>query len=247
MAPAEVTAEDPVVVRAPLTGVVATLEVKPNEQVRSGQLLMSLDKEDLNNRLNIARQSYGVAAIQLEQDKKKAMLGERERFNLGVLERVLERHAAEISHLESLLARADILSPEDGVVIIQDAVEWIGRPVRLGERILMIADPDRVAIDVQVPVGDMILIPAAAEVVFYLNIAPAEPVHAIVERMSYHAVQTEDSILAYQVRAQLREAIPLRIGLKGLAKIYGREATLIGYVMRRPFAYVRQWIEILRL
>ena len=146
VAPAEVVPEDPVVVRAPLTGVVATLEVKPNERVVEGQLLMSLDKEDLNNRLDIARQSYGVAVVQLEQDKKKAMLGERERFNLGVLERVLERHVAEISHLEALLMRADIVSPAAGVVIIQDALEWDGRPVRLGERIMMIADPARSAL-----------------------------------------------------------------------------------------------------
>ena len=247
VAPAEVAPADPVVVRAPLDGVVSALAVKPNQPVRPGQLLMSLDKEDLMHRLAVARQSYEVAAAQLEQDRKKALLGENERFNLGVLERVLARHDAEINYLKSLLARADVVAPAAGRVIFEDEVEWLGRPVRLGEKIMLVADPALVVLEVEVPVGDMILLPAAAVVVFYLNVAPGDPVYARVERVSYQASQTEDNVLAYRVRARLTAPADLRIGLQGLAKIYGHEATLIGYVLRRPLTYVRQQFERFRL
>ncbi len=244
IAPGEVVPNKPVVIRSPMDGVVASLHVSPNDRIEEDQVLMSLDRVDLRNRLDVAQRTSDIAAAQLEQQRKKAFLDARQGFDLGVLERVLERHKMEVAHLESLMEHTEIVAPTGGVVIMQDESEWVGRAVRLGERILMIADPADVAIDIRVPVSDMILLEHGAKVAFFLNVAPGMPVPASLARISYSAQVKRDGVLAYSLKTLPVSNVALRPGLKGLAKIYGRRSTIAGYLLRRPLAWARQWARV---
>ena len=51
LAPAEVVALQPTIVRAPLEGAVDHFEVQPNEHVEAGQLLLTLDPRAIENKL----------------------------------------------------------------------------------------------------------------------------------------------------------------------------------------------------
>ena len=65
LAPAEIAAEDPGVVSASLNGVIEKIYVKPNQQVKQGQKLFSLDEIVLQNdfeesmkTLDVTREKY---------------------------------------------------------------------------------------------------------------------------------------------------------------------------------------------
>ena len=72
LAPAEVTAKNPFAVRAPLSGVVEEIVVKPNAPVKAGDLLVRMDSRDLRGQLEAARQTLSVAEAEYRQGQQQA-------------------------------------------------------------------------------------------------------------------------------------------------------------------------------
>lgn len=243
LAPAEVAASRPAMIRAPLQGVVDQVAVQPNQVVQAGQLLLQLDARELESQLETARQSLAVAAAELRQGQQQALLDPRGKAMLGLLQGKRDQAAADVDYLTQALARSQIHAPRAGIVIFDDPNDWIGRPVALGERIMMLADPQDAELEVFLPVADAITLAPDADVRLFLNIAPTAPLDARLVRMGYRASPTPDGVLAYRVRAAFTEATsPPRIGLKGTAKLYGERTTLFMYVMRRPLTALRTWM-----
>jgi len=145
-----------------------------------------------------------------------------------------------VTYAESLLARIQVKAERPGIAVFDDPNGWTGRPVRIGERILTIADPARAEIEVRLPVSDAINLEPGAEVALFLNIAPERRIEATLRYASYEATVGPDGALSYRLKAALGTAPPPRIGLKGTAEIYGQKVTLFYYLMRRPLAALRQ-------
>jgi multidrug efflux pump subunit AcrA (membrane-fusion protein) len=57
LAPGELVAAQPVVLRAPLDGVIDQIHVQPNQMVRKGERLFGLDEAQISSRLEVARQA----------------------------------------------------------------------------------------------------------------------------------------------------------------------------------------------
>ncbi|MCK5121672.1 MAG: HlyD family secretion protein, partial [Methylococcales bacterium] len=112
-----------------------------------------------------------------------------------------------------------------------------------GERILMVADPDDVELEVQLPITDAINLHNGAKVLLFLNIDPINPIEATLYYAAYQAQVTADELLAYRLKASFKGAGQLpRIGLKGTAKVYGDSVPLIYYLLRKPLTVLRQWL-----
>ncbi|SNS78742.1 MULTISPECIES: efflux RND transporter periplasmic adaptor subunit [unclassified Azospirillum] len=244
LAPAEVVARDPVIIRAPMQGVVETIHVQPNATVSQGTLLASMDGRELTSRLDIARQQRAVAEAELRQAQQQAVFDDKSRAQLAILQGRREQHMAEVAYIEGLLERSRMTAPRDGIAIFDDVGDWEGRPVSLGERIMLVADPKDAELEVQLPVADAINLEPGAEMEFYLNIDPSSPVAASLVRAGYRASTTPDNITAYRLLARFGQADDrLRVGLKGTAKIYGDRTILFIYLMRRPLAAMRIWLN----
>lgn len=245
LAPAEIVAEDAALVRAPVDGVVEAIHVPPNARVAEGDLLVTLDGRELQARLEIARQQLAVAEAELRQARQQAVFDDRSRAQIAILEGRREQHAAEAAFVEDTLARIRMTAPRDGIAIYDDPDDWEGRPVALGERIMRIADPRAQALEIHLAVGDAIVLEPGAEVAFFLNIDPADPVPATLVRAGYRASPTPEGVMAYRLRADFAADDPrLRIGLRGTAKLYGERTSLFLYLLRRPIAAARVWIGL---
>ncbi|MCG6122854.1 MAG: HlyD family efflux transporter periplasmic adaptor subunit [Microvirga sp.] len=245
LAPAEIVAENATLVRAPAPGVVETVHVRPNEAAAAGAPLLSLDGRELATRREVARQQLAVAEAELRQARQQAVFDERSRAQLAILQGRREQHVAEVAFVEGLLARIDVAAPRAGVAIFDDAADWEGRPVALGERIMLLADPDDRALEIRLAVPDAIVLEPGASVDLFLNIDPADPIPARLTRAGYRASATPEGVMAYRLRAAFTaEDSRLRIGLRGTAKIYGEETRLIVYLLRRPIAGARLWLGL---
>lgn len=245
LAPAEIVAENATLVRAPAPGVVAAVHVRPNEAVAAGAPLLSLDGRELATRREVARQQLAVAEAELRQARQQAVFDERSRAQLAILQGRREQHAAEVAFVEELLERIHVVAPRDGVAIFDDASDWEGRPVALGERVMLLADPGDRALEIRLAVSDAIVLEPGAPVEMFLNIDPADPIPARLTRAGYRASATPEGVMAYRLRAAFEADAPrLRIGLRGTAKIYGEETRLIVYLLRRPIAGARLWLGL---
>lgn len=241
LAPAEIVPLDPTVVRAPLDGVIDHIVVQPNQQVASGQLLLTLDPGKVQNRLEVAQKARDVAEAEYRQAAQQALFDDKSRQQLAILKGRLEQRQADVAYAQSLLARQQVKADRPGIAVFDDPNDWTGRPVTVGERILTIADPAKAEIEVRLPVADAINLDPGAQIALFLNIAPERLIDARLRYASYEATVGPDGALSYRLKASITDpGLPPRIGLKGTAKIYGRRVSLFYFIMRRPLAVLRQ-------
>ncbi len=242
IAPADVVAETPAFVRAPFAGVVDAIEVAPNAQVKTGQLIVRLERRQLDAEYKVAAKVLETATAQFRQTSQEAITDPRAREQLATLRARLDEARADFDYRQARLGRADILSPADGIAVFNDPAEWIGKPVEVGERILQVSPPTSSRIEIELPVTEATSLEEGAEVTFFSNLTPDRPVTGKVVFVSYATTVTPSGVLAYTARADLAGGADLRLGLKGTAKIFGPPRPLAVWLLRRPLAYLRQLV-----
>ena len=92
------------------------------------------------------------------------------------------------------------------------------------------------------PVGEAINLQPGAAMTLFLRIAPLNPLAAKLDHAAYQVTESPEAVASYRVRGTLADAaIDARVGLRGTVRI-GGDWTVLGYlVMRRPFAWLREW------
>lgn len=244
LAPGELVPAHPMVVRAPVEGVVDVFHVKSNQDVAKGDPLFGFDEALIQSRAEVARQTLATAEVEYRQTSQQALSDPRVRPQMAVLVGKIEEKRAELNYLREQRKRSLVLAPQDGVVLIDDPNEWIGRPVSVGERILRIASPTDVEVEAWLHLADAIALPNGAKVQLYLNADPVSPVQATLRYMAHDAVQRPDGAYAYRVRATLAQVTQHRVGLKGTAKLLGPDVALGYWLIRRPLAAARAYLGV---
>ncbi|MBF0370927.1 MAG: HlyD family efflux transporter periplasmic adaptor subunit [Magnetococcales bacterium] len=262
MAPAEVVAHNPVLIRAPMEGVIDQLHVEPHQAVDPGTLLISLDGAQLQNRLQVAKREWEVARTEYAQAMQKAVRDVRSKSRLTLLKKRLEQRQADRDYLEARLQRLEIRAPRSGIALFTDINDWLGKPVVLGEGLFLLADPREVEMEIQLPVADAITLTPGARTALFLNTHPGDPLPGRLRHAAYEARPTAEGVLSYRLLATfdpptLDEAtaegatssadatpFPPRIGLRGSARIYDGEASLFHYLLRRPLALLWRWLGV---
>lgn len=241
LAPAEITPLDPLVVTAPIDGVIETLHVKPNEPVNKGARLFTFDRTTLRNRTSVAEKAVAVAQADFQRARQKAFSDPRSKAEVTLLAAEVAQKQAELAYSRELLGRADVTAGRSGIAIYTDPSDWLGKPMRLGEKVMAIADPAALELTIWVPVSDAISLKPGAEVLLFLDTDPLNPVKAELVRAAYEAELTPTKVLAYRAKAKLTDTASIpRIGLQGTAKVYGEKVSLFFYIMRRPIAAFRR-------
>ncbi|WP_372742372.1 efflux RND transporter periplasmic adaptor subunit [Neptunomonas sp.] len=245
IAPAEVIPRNPVIVRSAVDGVIKEFQVQPNQVVKKDQPLLVFDDARIANQLEIAIKAMQSAEAEYRQAAQQAVFDSSSKAGLSALRGQVEQHAAEVGYYQGLLERIVIRSPRDGIAIFDDVNDWVGRPVALGERILLVADPNDVELEIQLPVADAIALESGADVQLFLNVSAHKSIPAELRFLSYQAGMNPAGAFAYRLVAEYRNAEDLpRIGLKGSAKLYGEKTILAVYLLRRPYFAVRQYLGL---
>ena len=241
IAPVRVTPTNAGVVAAPMDGVIASFVVTPNQSVEKGDILFRIDDTNLRNRRDVAQKALEVARAEFERISKQAFYDPESKSRIAELAARVDQRAAEAAFTEELLGRVNVRADRSGIAVFQDANEWLGRPVVTGERVLRIANPEKVELRADLPVDSLLNFPPNARAQAFLNVAPLSPLEATVQTISYEPRATPAGVLAYRVTARLQpSSSPPRIGLKGVAKIYGERVSLFWYLMRKPISAIRR-------
>jgi len=240
LAPAEIVPVDAMALTAALDGVVKSVHVRPNQPVKAGDPLFSLDDTTLRNRLEVTRKSVAVADAELLAATQLAFDDNRNKAELATLTGRARERRAELAAVEAQLARVDAIAPYDGVAVFADPDEWQGRPVVTGERIMLLANPDKPGMLIHLAVADAITLAPGAPVKLFLTVRPLSPVVGEISETSYQASLSPDGVASYRLRASVADA-DVRIGLRGTAKLYGDWVVLGYYLLRRPLAKLREW------
>ncbi len=240
---AEVTPIDPFVVRAPLEGVVDRFQVRPNETVSEGAPLFNLDTTALQSRNATAREEYETASEEYRQSAQLAVTDDKAKLDMALHKGVLDQKQVDLAYTANQLERVQVKAARSGVAVFSDVHDWIGRAVTTGEKVLMLADPNKVELTARMAVGDQIIVEPGAEIIFHPQAAPFTSFAAIVDSVAYRAEPNEENVLAYRIRAHFGQVDSLpRLGLMGTARVYAGRVPLIYLIIRRPLAVIRQWL-----
>ena len=244
MAPVEVVAAAPFVVTAPIAGVVKAVLVAPNSVVQAGQQLVQFEDIQPRNEMVLARQRLAVAQA---RDSRTAAAAFRD--PAAVHEMATARAEHELARLTyeytaEVLGRTQVRAPTAGLAIYTDRRDWEGRAVQVGEEILQVADPARVALRIDLPTANSIELPAGAELSIYLDNAPMGGLKAQLRSVSYTPRTQPGGATSYTVMADPSGAGALRIGSRGTARLYGERVPLIFQLLRRPIAATRQFVGV---
>lgn len=254
LAPAQIEAKNPSILRAPIRGVVADILVKPNSPVSEGQAVVQMDTREIESQLEASRQQYAIAAAEFRQAQQQALSDPRSKASLEVLRRRRDQAASEVRYLADTKTRMTIKAPQKGIAIVDHPNDWQGRAVSLGERIMQIAQADQQQLNIQLPVNDAIHLTSDTPVRFFLNSQPTTPLKAHLTQLAYRPQPTLEGTLAYPLKAEFDHAVipdgdkalnaqSRQLGFKGTAKLYGEPTRLGFYLLRRPLSMLRVWLS----
>lgn len=247
LAPFEIVPRDPFVIAAPMDGVVEDVAAAPNTPVTTGELLVAFTTTELRSRFELADRELRVAEAKLKRASQMAFEGPDGRRELAVARAERDVRAAERAHAREMLERALVRAPSGGVAVFNDVKDLIGRPVKVGERLMELADPGRVQARLEMPVADGALLVDGAHVTLYLDSDPLTPRSARLVRADYQAQEQTGQRVAFRAIARLDETdggqTP-RLGIRGTAQVYGDDVPLGLLLFRRPLAKARQWLGL---
>lgn len=243
VAPARVVPLKPLIVAAPMEGVVRDITVFPNERVSIGQPLFRYVAAELEANLAVAERAVAAAEADLRRATQQAFGDPVSKADVALKQAALELKLVELNYGRYLASQIVVTAEQEGVAIFTDPAEWRGRPVQTGVRVMEIADPDRVRLDIDIPVGDAVTLRHGAEVALFLDTDPLNPVSATLDRVSYGAEPTLDNTLAYRASADLIDGTsPPRIGLHGTVRIFGDPVPLGLFLFRKPLSALRGFL-----
>lgn len=241
----EVVALDPTIIRSPVDGIVQRMVVQPFQDVGSGDPLVVFEQLRIDNQIQVARENLASAEEALRQAQQGALFMADSVLRLPELEVRREEAKSELAYLGELKKRMNVLASGPGIALIDNYSSWAGRAVSMGERLLTIADPQRMEVKIWVPATDAALLRVGDLAHLYLNLTPKTPIAAIVRSIGYQPRESPKGILAYEVLATIEQGVPeMRIGYFGTGRIYGEKMPLGFYLLRRPLAIMRMWLGV---
>ncbi len=242
LAPAELVPLRPDILRAPVDGVVESVAVTPNQRVSRGDLLFSFDRIEIGNRIQVASRELDTLRAEYRQQAQQSLLDVQGSGKLVLLKSQLEEKNAELAYLQQLDQRSEVRSPRDGLALFADPLDWVGRPVVTGEKVMLVADEHAVEIEAWLSPADAVSFAADSPVDLYLNADPLHPVRGLLRYVAYEAEVRPDGRYAYRVRASLApDQAQRRIGLRGTVRLQGEQVSLGYWIVRRPWAALRAW------
>jgi hypothetical protein len=243
LGPVEVVAKDPLVISAPIDGVIASIAVEPNEMITRGQLLLSYEDTNYRNEYAITEQSLVVAQAELKKVTQGAFGDPRNNAEVALLKAKVDLAVIKKNFAKEMLDHMHIIAEKDGLLLFNDKAELIGRPISTGERLMEVAEIDKVMLLIYLPVENNIDFRSGAPVKVFLDVDPLHSIDATVTYVNYRAEVTPGEMLAYRVEAATTEELSnLRIGWQGTAKIYGENVSLFFYLFKRPLSSIRQYL-----
>ncbi len=245
LAPAKIVAQDPIIVSAPIDGVIAEIIVRPNSSVSKGDVLFRYEDTTFRSEYLLAERNLDVALAQYRRAAQGSFVEANQKADVPLLKAEVQLRETERNYAHEQLTKVDVLAEQAGLVLYTDKSDWIGKPVVVGQRIMELANPQQLEVRIDLPVEDAIVLREGTPVALFLNATPFSSVPATVSHASYHAEVLPNNTLAYRVTAKLdQNPSEFRIGWQGSAKIYGQQVTLFTYLFRRPISAIRPWIGL---
>ncbi len=242
VAPCEVAPKDPIVVTAPLDGVVEKVLVRPGQEVSQGQALIVYDKTVITQKLEVTRKQVQAAEAALDTARMQAFRDQGSRTSISLLENNLAQERIKLGLIKRRYSQLVVRAPASGSVIIEKPWEWRGKPVQVGQRVMMIFTARQSELRIWIPEDQRIAYDRRRPVDVLLNAMPNQTLHAGLKYVGRSMVISPDGTPSFTAEAGWKGGHEgVRIGFRGTAILYGDDVTVAYWLIRRPWAALRRF------
>lgn len=226
---------------APFDGYLAEVPVRVGDKVSAGDVLIRLDKRELQLEGNalqaeIARREAERAQAEVERrlaDMRSALAAK-------------EQAQANLDLNRFHLSRADISAPAPGVVIEGDLRERVGAPVRAGDILMRMTRVEAMYVEIEVPERDAYAILDSKQAEIAFATLPDQKFAVAVDRLEPVArVKQEGNVFVIRARFANPGGNPWwRPGMSGVAKIDAGRKPIIWLMTHRliDFLHLKLWL-----
>lgn len=246
VAPCEIVPKDPFVVTAPLSGVVAEVVVNSGEQVKKEATLFTYDPRVVQEELNIARQQVKILDTGIKVTRINALTSADAKAELAIMEYKRKQEQIRLRMAEYQAAKLIVKAEVAGEVIpIANPDEWRGRPVEMGEKVLILARSGEILLRLWISEADNVQFAGDTPVKVLLNAMPDRSFTAELDYIAKTVTLSTDGVPSVMAEGGFTGVNPeqeklLRIGLKGNAIIYGEEVSVAYWLLRKPWTSARK-------
>lgn len=224
------------VVPAPFDAHLAKVEVEPGDRVEAGKtVLATLDVANLELERAEAR-----AEVVTHQKKAALEMRDNRMAQVQIAEAEARQAEARVKLLDSQIAKAQLIAPIDGIVVVGDLKRQIGAPFKKGDVLFKVAALDHLHAEVYVTDDEIAETREGQTGEIAAAAFPDRPVGFTVGRINPVA-EVVDQKNVFQVRGVLARHEPwMRPGMEGVATIdLGRRSW--GYIYSRP---ILNWLRM---
>jgi len=207
---------------APQQGYIAAAHVRAGDLVREGDLLATLDDQELR----LEQRKWQSQRSQLLKEYRKALAG-LDRAEVAILNAKRAQAEAQLSLVEQQLARATLVAPFSGLIVKGDLSQALGSPVTRGEVLYEVAPTDEYRVVLKVDDRDIGLVSLGQKGQLKLAGIPNKSINIKIDRLTPVSA-TDEGRNYFRVEAAMDSHSDLmRPGMQGITKIeIGREKVL---------------------
>lgn len=222
------------VITAPFDGFIGQVAVRPGQRVVRGQVLARLDDRDLKLEQTKVRSERDQASGKLRQS-----MSDRDAPAMALAQAELQQAEAQLALVDAKLARAELVAPQDGLLVTGDWVQQIGGPVETGKEMFEIAAGEGYRVVLHVPDRDIARVKLGQTGALRLTGQPNES-HAFRVSNLTATAGVQDGTNGFRVEAEWQgEVPPLSPGMQGIGKIEVGQSNLLTVWTRSSVDWLR--------
>ena len=227
---------------APQEGYLKKVWVRPGDTVQAGDVLASLEDSHL-----LSEQQKWQSELRKRQQGYHQALARRDRVQMGVARAQLNQAEAELKLVQEALAKTQLRSPIDGVIIRGDLSQSLGAPVKIGQVLFEVAPLENYHALIQVDEHDIAAIRRGQTGRLVLASQPDRPMTVTIDRIIPLA-ETGEASNSFPVEARLTaKDAALRPGMQGIAKINAGRHSLLWIWTHPVWQRLKLWLWSLGL
>ncbi len=245
VAPCEVVANAPILITAPLDGIIEEVIVHPGDPVAKDDVLVEYDKRVPMRNLRVAQKEVEILQAEESRARTLGLEDKRSRTDLGIIKLKLEKERVNLNLARWQASRLTIRSPSEGVVMLDNPDSWRGKPVQVGEKIMSVNDPTNTKIRIWIPEDDNVVLDKEQPVKIFLNVSPEDSYEANISYIANESALSDDFLPSFVAEAEwVDQPDDIKLGLKGTAILYGERVSLLYYIIRKPWATLRSFMGV---